>query len=215
MRVGILGSGDVGRQLGRGFAELGHEVKLGTRHPDAPLLKEWLAEVGPKTSVGTFAQAAEFGEVVAIATLGSAAGQAIDLAGPGHFKGKTVVDVTNPLVFHENLPPELFVGTTDSLGEQVQRWLPEAKVVKAFNTVGNTMFFRPNLVGGPPDMFIAGNDAEAKRRVTKILNDFGWNSVVDVGGIDGARWLEALCVLWVRSALALGSWNIAFKLVGR
>jgi predicted dinucleotide-binding enzyme len=215
MRAGILGSGEVARQLGRGFAELGHEVKLGTRHPGAPALTEWLAKTGPKASVGSFSEAAKFGEVVAIATLGSAAGDAIRLAGPEHFKGKTVIDVTNPLVFHENGPPTLFVGTNDSLGEQVQRWLPDAQVVKAFNTVGNTLFFQPKIAGGPADMLIAGNDADAKARVTKVLHEFGWSSVIDVGGIDGARWLEALCVLWVRSALAVGSWNVAFRLVGR
>ena len=123
-----------------------------------------------------------------------------------------VIDATNPLDFSGGMPPKLFVGHTDSLGERVQRWLPGAKVVKAFNTVGNAFFVHPDLPGGPPDMFIAGNDADAKQTVTGILKDFGWPTI-DVGGIEGARLLEPLCILWVGYGIRTGTWNHAFKLL--
>lgn len=212
MRIGILGSGDVGRALGTGFGTTGHDVKIGTRHPTEPKLLEWQRTAGARASLGSFSEAAAFGELVVVATLGTATVEALQIAGKDHFRGKVVIDTTNPLTFSSDGPPTLFVGRTDSLGEQVQRALPDAHVVKAFNTVGNAHFFRPKFPGGPPDMLIAGNDAGAKRTVTGILTEFGWG-VVDIGGIDGARALEPICLAWVRSAMALGSWDLAFKLL--
>jgi hypothetical protein len=210
-----LGSGDVAKALARGFVATGHAVKLGTRDPKSGKLDAFAQELGRSASLGTFSEAAEFGEVVVLAVLGSAALEAIRLAGPARFHGKVVIDTTNPLLFHgENAPPELFVGTTDSLGEQVQRALPEAHVVKAFNVVGNAHFYQPKFPGGPPDMFICGNDAAAKRTVAGLLHAFGWPAL-DIGGIDGARSLEPLCLLWVRTAFALGNFNIAFHLLRR
>ncbi len=213
MRVGILGSGDVARSLGNGFASVGHEVKIGTRHSDEPALAAWVRSHPGKRTVGTFAEAAEFGELVVVAVRGVAVAEAIDAAGATHFDGKVVIDVTNPLVMRENAPPTLALGHTTSAGEALQARLPKARVVKAFNIVGNPSFFRPTFPGGPPDMFLAGNDAAAKQVVTGILHDFGWSSVVDIGGIEGSRELESLCILWVKSALATGNWNIAFKLL--
>jgi predicted dinucleotide-binding enzyme len=213
MKVGIIGSGNVGRALGTGFAETGHQVMLGTRDPDKRELKEWMAKTGPKAAVGTFADAASFGEIVIIATRWSGTENAIKLAGLNNFAGKTVVDVTNPLVFHENAPTTLALGGNDSAGEQVQRWLPKSKVVKAFNSVGNAHMFKPTFPGGPPDMFIAGNDPVAKQEVTKILKDFGWGEVINMGGIEGARYLEPLCIIWVAYGNQIGSWNHAFKML--
>lgn len=213
MKVGILGSGDVARSLGRGFTTLGHETKLGTRHPDRGELKEWLSASHGKGSIGSFSDAAAFGEVEVVATLGVATADAVRAAGIRQFDGKVTIDATNPLVFHENGPPTLAVGHTSSAGEELQKLLPKARVVKAFNIIGNAQFFRPSFPGGPPDMFICGNDAQAKQNVTSILHEFGWPSVVDTGGIEGARELESLCVLWVKSALVLGNWNIGFKLL--
>jgi predicted dinucleotide-binding enzyme len=123
-----------------------------------------------------------------------------------------VIDVTNPLIFHENAPPTLALGFNDSAGEQVQRWLPKSKVVKAFNIVGNAHMFKPSFPGGPPDMFIAGNDAQAKATVTKILEEFGW-PVTDLGGLEGARLMEPMCVLRVTYAMRKGTWDIAFKML--
>jgi predicted dinucleotide-binding enzyme len=213
VKVGILGSGDVAQSLGTGFATLGHDVKLGTRDPKSGKLDAWKKRVGAKGSVGTFAETAEFGEILVLATLGVANRDAVRSAGPERFAGKILIDVTNPLDFSKGMPPSLAVGHTESAAEQVQRELPKTHVVKSFNIIGHTLMFRPNLPGGPPDMWICGNDAKAKQRVTQILHDFGWPSVIDLGGLDGARLLEPLCVLWVRSALALGNWETGFKLL--
>jgi hypothetical protein len=212
MKIGVLGTGDVGRTLGAAFATLGHEVRLGARSATNEKARNWARQVGPRGSSGTFADAAGFGEIVVLATLGTATEDAIRLAGPERFAGKVVIDTTNPLEFRPNAPPELALGFRDSLGERVQRLLPDARVVKAFNTVGNAHMFRPQFRGGPPDMFICGNDDAAKRTVTDILTAFGW-STVDIGDIAGARYLEPMCIVWVRHGLRAGSWNHAFKLL--
>jgi hypothetical protein len=208
MKVGILGSGDVGKALGTGFAGLGHEVKIGSRDPGK--LQDWVGKSGPKASVGTFAEAAAFGEILVLATLWSGTEHAIQLAEPKNFAGKVVIDTTNPLGFDGG--PHLVLGHTDSAGEQVQRWLPVARVVKAFNTVGHAHMVHPDFPGGPPDMFICGNDDEAKKTVAGILKDFGWPAI-DIGGIEGARLLEPLCILWVGYGIRTGTWNHAFKLL--
>jgi len=213
MKVGILGSGDVATSLGTGFVSLGHEVRLGSRDASNPKTVAWAQKTHGKGSTGTFADAAAFGEVVVLATLGVATKEAIRLAGPSHFDGKVVIDATNPLSFSGQGPPSLAIGHTTSAGEENQKAIPKAHVVKAFNIVGNAHFFRPSFPNGPPDMFICGNDPAAKKQVEKILHDFGWPSVVDTGGIEGSRELESLCILWVKSALVLGNWNIAFRLL--
>ncbi len=212
MKIGILGTGDVGRQLGSGFAALGHTVKIGSRDPKSEKLRQWLDRNGGAASTGSFSDAAKLGDVIVIATLWSGTENAIRLADTRNFAGKVVIDTTNPLVFSPGAPPALALGHTDSGGEQVQRWLPEARVVKAFNTVGNAHMVNPQFPGGPPDMFLCGNDAEAKKVVSEICGDFGW-PVIDIGGIEGARLLEPLCILWVLYGLQTGSWNHAFKLL--
>jgi predicted dinucleotide-binding enzyme len=212
MKIGLLGTGDVGRALGSGFVTLGHEVRMGSRSADNEKALAWAEEMGPKASVGTFADAAAFGDIVILATLGVATENALKLAGPENFRGKVVIDATNPLDTSGGMPPKLAVSGDDSAGERVQRLLPDADVVKAFNTVGNPFMFRPEFPGGPPDMFICGNSEEARKTVAKILQDFGWG-VVEIGGIEGSRYLEAMCIVWVRSALSCGSWNLAFKLL--
>jgi predicted dinucleotide-binding enzyme len=211
MKVGIVGSGPVAQALGRGFAALGHEAKLGSRSPEK--LAEYVTELGDPASAGTFAEAAEHGEVVVLATLWSGTEQALQQAGaPQSVAGKVVIDVTNPLVFREDGPPRLALGHTDSGGEQVQRWLPDSQVVKAFNIVGNPFFFRPDFADGPPTMYVCGDDEPARATVAGICEDFGW-PVIDIGPMDGARELEALCILWVKSGIVTGSWDNAFKLL--
>lgn len=214
MRVGILGSGDVGRALGNGFLALGHEVRMGAREAGNPRAAEWARAAGERGSAGTFAAAAEFGDVVVLATAWSGTENALALAGPDNLAGKVVIDATNPLAPRPDGPPGLALGHTDSGGEQVQRWLPGARVVKAFNIVGNPHMFRPDFPGGPPDMFICGNDESAKVVVTEILTAFGW-PVTDIGGIEGARLLEPLCILWVTYGVRAGSFNHAFKVLRR
>lgn len=210
MNVGILGSGDVARALAKGFLGLGHPVKLGSRDPKK--LDEWLKTAGERASTGTFAETARFGDLIIIATLGTGTEQAIQMAGPENFKGKVVIDTTNPLDFSGGMPPKLFVGHTDSLGERVQRWLPGARVVKAFNTVGNALMVNPKMPGGPPDMFIGGNDDDAKKLVTQICDAFGWG-VIDLGGIDASRHLEPMCIVWVLHGARTGGWMHAFKML--
>ncbi len=212
MKIGILGSGEVGQSLGLGFAKAGHEVKIGSRDPTSEKLRAWAKEAGPKASSGTNAEAAAFGEAIVLATPWSGTENAIRLADAKRFAGKVVIDVTNPLVFHGNGPATLALGHTDSGGEQVQRWLPKAKVVKAFNMVGHAHMVSPTFEGGPPDMFICGEDAKAKKLVTGILTAFGW-STVDIGGIEGARLIEPLCLLWLAYGNRMGTWNHAFKML--
>ena len=213
MKVGILGSGDVAKALGTGFVTLGHEVRLGSRTADNPKSTAWAKTAHGKGSTGTFAEAAEFGELVVLATLGVATEEAIRMAGPSHFDGKVVIDTTNPLAFSAQGLPSLAIGHTTSAGEVNQKALPKAHVVKAFNTVGNALFFQPRFPQGPPTMFICGNSAAAKKKVEGILHEFGWPSVLDIGGIEGSRELEAMCILWVKSAIVLNDFQVAFKLL--
>jgi predicted dinucleotide-binding enzyme len=235
MKIGILGSGDVGRKLGDGFIELGYPVKIGTRNPSQEKIVEWISkhqvggrerEGGKETSsmatatttasvsVGSFAEAASFGELIVLATPWEGASNAIKMADPKNFAGKVVIDVTNPLDFSKGMPPQLAVGHTDSAGEIVQRLLPDAKVVKAFNIVGNPHMVHPDFPqGGPPTMFICGNDEEAKKIVTdNILTKFGWETI-DIGGIEGARLLEPLAMLWIIYYFKTNTGNHAFKLL--
>jgi predicted dinucleotide-binding enzyme len=212
MKVGILGTGDVARAIGRGFVTLGHDVKMGARDAANDKAQAWAREMGAKASTGTFADAAAFGDILVLATLGVANESAIRMAGIDRFRGKVLIDTTNPLDFSGGMPPKLAVSGSDSAGERVQRLLPDAHVVKAFNTVGNPFMFRPEFPGGPPDMFIAGNNDDAKKKVTGILKEFGWG-VVDVGGIESSRYLEAMCMAWVLSAMRANNWNQAFKML--
>lgn len=204
-QIGILGSGDVARQLGRGFAAHGYDVMLGTRDPRK--LDAWKKEARGKVSVGTFAQAAGHGNVVILATHGAATEAVLDQVGPQEFRGKLVLDATNPLDFSHGSSPGLLFGLTDSLGERVQRKLADAKVVKCFNTVSNTQMVDPKFAAGPARMWICGNDAGAKRAVEKILHELGWAGALDVGAIDGARWLEAMVPLWMRAGQVLNTWE--------
>ncbi len=212
MKIGILGTGDVGRALGHGFIALGYEVKLGSRAAGNEKAVAWVKAEGGKASEGTFEDAARFGEWVVFATLGSANEAVARAAGPKNLEGKVVIDTTNPLDFSKGFPPRLALSGNDSSGEQVQRLLPGARVVKAFNSVGNAHMFKPSFPGGPPDMFICGNDGGAKAKVTALLKDFGWG-VVDVGGIESSRYLEAMCMIWVLYGSAAKSWGHAFKLL--
>ncbi len=212
MKIGILGTGDVGRALGNGFIGLGDTVMMGSRDANNDKAVAWAKAAGSRASHGTFADAATFGEVIVLATLWTGTENALQLAGADKMRGKVVIDTTNPLDFSRGMPPRLAIGHTDSAGEQVQRWLPGARVVKCFNIVGNAHMVHPSFPGGPPDMFICGNDDEAKRVVTTICRSFGW-PVMDLGGIEDARDLEPICILWVKYGLKTGGWNHAIKML--
>lgn len=209
MKVGIIGSGDVGKKLGDGFVGLGHQVKIGTR--DVNKLAEWASKHGTHASTGSFADAARFGDIIVIATSWAGTASALEMADPQNMAGKVVIDVTNPLDF-STMPPTLAIGRTDSAGETVQRLLPAARVVKAFNIVGNPHMYKPSFSEGRPTMFICGNDDSAKKMVTDILTAFGWESV-DIGGIEGSRLLEPLAMLWITYYFRTNTGNHAFKLL--
>jgi len=210
MKIGILGSGDVAKALAKGFLGRGDTVQLGTRSPEK--LADFVTQSGKNATAGSFADAAAFGELLVLATKWDGTENVINLAGPKNAAGKVVIDVTNPLDFSSGAPPKLAVGYTDSAGERVQRWLPQAKVVKAFSIVGNAAMVNPKFPGGPPDMFIAGNDDGAKRTVTAICKSFGWPAI-DLGGIEMARYIEPLAMIWIVYGFRTNTWNHAFKLL--
>lgn len=209
MKVGILGSGDVGRALALAFKSEGHEVMIATRDLESKKAAE-LSELGLKVS--SFADTAKFAELAVLCTLWTGVESAVQLIGPDNLAQKIVIDVTNPLDMSSGMPPSLLIGRDDSAGEQVQRWLPKAKVVKAFNTVGNTHMYKPNFADANPTMFYCGNDAGAKEVVKTILLSFGWQAC-DVGDITGSRELEPMCILWVKIGIQSGNWKNAFKLL--
>jgi 8-hydroxy-5-deazaflavin:NADPH oxidoreductase len=213
VKIGILGTGDVGRQLATKLVAVGNEVKMGSRTARNPKAVEWAKANGPKASAGTFADAAKFGEVVFNCTPGAIAVEALKMAGADNLKGKVLVDVSNPLDFSKGMPPTLTVCNTDSVGEQVQRAFPAARVVKAFNTVSNTVMVDPKLVPGQHDIFLCGNDAKAKSTVVEIMKSFGWKSPVDLGDISGARGMEMVLPLWVRLMMTYQNPNFNFKIV--
>ena len=198
MKIGILGSGTVGKTLGGRLAERGHEVVVGSREPGK--LKEWLGGVKGRAQAGTLAEAARHGEIVFNCTAGAGSLEALRLAGEENLADKVLVDVANTLDFSKGLPPTLLVCNTDSLGEQIQRAFPRTRVVKALNTMNALLMVDPaRLAGGEHDLFLCGNDGEAKQRVTALVkNEFGWKSVIDLGDIGAARGMEMSLPFWLR-----------------
>jgi 8-hydroxy-5-deazaflavin:NADPH oxidoreductase len=211
MKIGVLGSGPAGQTLARGFLGHGHLVMIGSRDPAK--LQGWLRDAGPQGRVGTLPETARFGELVVLSVNGRAAEDVIRLAGIEDLNGKIVLDASDPLDFSSGRPG-LFVGTSDSLGERIQRLIPNAYVVKGLNIVQADVMINPSLTGGEPDMFIAGDDDDAKQTVTGLLQEFGW-PVIDMGGIESARWLEAISLAWVVYSYRTGKTHHAFKLVGK
>lgn len=211
MQVGVLGSGDVARTLAGGFIKHGHQVRLGTRSPAK--LAEWAA-ANPSIAVGTFSEAAQFGELVVLAVKGTAAREALALAGDRSFAGKTVIDATNPIA---DAPPvngvlKFFTSLDESLMEQLQKAFPAAHFVKAFSSVGNACMVNPQFQGGKPTMFICGNDEAAKAAVRAVLDQFGWETA-DMGKAEAARAIEPLCMLWCIPGFLRNDWVHAFKLL--
>jgi predicted dinucleotide-binding enzyme len=211
MNIGILGTGSVGQTLGTKLLTLGHKVKLGSRTAGNEKAQAWVSAAGSGASAGTFAEAAQFADLVIIATLGTGTVEAVQQAGPDNLAGKTVIDVTNPLDFSQGMPPRLFVGHTDSLAEQVQRAAPAAHVVKALNIISAPQMVDPASSGGDPDMFIAGNHEGARQQVTELLQSFGWQHITDFGGLEAARFIEPLVLLWVNYGMKSGGWQHALK----
>jgi 8-hydroxy-5-deazaflavin:NADPH oxidoreductase len=198
MRIGILGSGTVGQTIGTRLVQLGHDVKLGSRSAANEKAAKWVSDAGEHATQGTFADAAVFGEMVFNCTGGMVSIDALNQAGAQNFKGKPLVDVSNPLDFSRGFPPTLSVCNTDSVAEQIQRTFPEARVVKALNTMTAALMVNPAAVPGSHDLFLCGNDADAKARVTELLRSFGWPGVLDLGDLTAARGMEMILPIWLR-----------------
>jgi 8-hydroxy-5-deazaflavin:NADPH oxidoreductase len=213
MKVGILGSAVVGQTLGKAFLTEGHEVMIGTRNVSKEDLVKWQKE-NSSGKLGSFADTARFGELVVLAVSGDAAENVIAQAGKENFSNKVVIDTTNPIA---KAPPEngvlkFFTSLDKSLMEELQKLLPDAKFVKAFNSVGNSFMYKPNFSGGKPTMFICGNDDGAKKIVTDILTKFGFETE-DMGKVEAARAIEPLAILWCIPGFIRNQWTHAFKLL--
>jgi predicted dinucleotide-binding enzyme len=211
MKIGVLGSGVVGQTLAAGFLKHGHEVMVGTR--DTSKLKEWAGQ-NPGAKLGSSSETARFADVVVLAVKGSAAAAVLREAEKNNLAGKPVVDACNPIA---DAPPEkgvlrFFTDINESLMEGLQREFPDAKFVKAFNSVGSVRMVNPSYKAGRPTMFLCGNDDAAKKTVTGLLDELGWEAA-DMGGVEGARAIEPLCMLWCIPGFLRNEWTHAFKLL--
>lgn len=207
MRIGVLGTGIVGRTLGSALLRNGHEVRLGSRAAGNETAVAWAQEIGGPASEGTFADAAGFGELIVNATAGAASLEALRLAGAELLAGKVLVDVANPLDTSRGMPPTLTVCNDDSLAEQIQREFADVRVVKTLNTVTAAVMVDPSLVAGEHTMFVSGNDAAAKAEASGLLEELGWPAerILDLGDITAARGQEMYLALWIRLWQAGGS----------
>ncbi len=203
MRIAVLGTGAVGRTLALGFARLGHEVSVGTRDVATTRIRGE-DEVADLTLL-SYAQAAQGAELVVNAVSGAGSMAALEAAGEPNLAAKTLIDVSNPLDFSHGFPPSLFVKDTDSLGEQIQRAFPESHVVKTLNTVNAEVMVNPAMLSGPTALFLSGDHAEAKQQVRGLLEGFGWEQIIDLGGITTARGAEMMLPMWLNLMGSLGS----------
>jgi predicted dinucleotide-binding enzyme len=212
VKFGVLGTGMVGRAIATKLADLGHEVMMGSRSADNENAAEWAAGVGERASQGTFADAASFAGMVVNCTMGMASLDALAAASAKNLAGKVLIDVANPLDFSHGMPPTLTVCNTDSLGEQIQREFPGARVVKALNTMNCEVMVEPSKVPGSHAVSICGNDDAAKAEVRSLLESFGWprDAILDLGDISAARGTEMYLPLWLRiyGSLGTGAFNI-------
>jgi predicted dinucleotide-binding enzyme len=215
MKIAVLGTGVVGDAIVAKLIQCGHEVKMGSRTATNEKAAAWVKKNGTHASQGTFADAASLGEIVFNCTHGVASREALNLAGAHNLKNKILIDIANALDFSQGMPPSLVVCNTNSLGEQIQRAFPDTKVITTLNTMNCSLMVNPDLAAnGDHDIFISGNDVEAKTTVTKILRDwFGWKSIVDLGDISNARATEMLLPIWVRLYGKFQSPNFNFKIV--
>lgn len=218
MKIAVLGTGMVGDAIGSRLVELGHEVMMGSRTADNEKAQSFVAKNNGKATAGTFADAASFGEIIFNCTAGAASVEALKLAGEQNINGKIIVDIANPLDFSRGMPPSLIpaLSNTHSLGEEIQKTFPGAKVVKTLNTMWCGLMVNPAMInGGDHTNFISGNDADAKEKVKGILNSFGWRNenLLDLGDISAARGTEAVLPVWLRiwNATQNGAFN--FKVI--
>jgi 8-hydroxy-5-deazaflavin:NADPH oxidoreductase len=229
MKISVIGTGTVGQTIASKLLEIGHDVTVGTRNVSDkmattakdnygnPPFSEWY-KANNKVKIGTFAEAAAFGEIVINATQGERSISALILAGAENLAGKVLIDIANPLDFSKGMPPSLLPGlnNTNSLGEEIQKRFPETKVVKTLNTMGSGLMVNPNLIGGGDHInYICGNDTEAKNQVKKLLNEFGWHkeNIMDIGDISGARATESLIHTWLKVMGVFQSSQFNFRII--
>jgi predicted dinucleotide-binding enzyme len=214
MKFGVMGTGAVGKALASKLATLGHDVMVGTREPDNESARAWIASSGCDLRLGSFADAAAFGQTLISCTAGITSIDVLRSCSNRDLAGKVLIDVSNPLDLSRGLhSPTLTICNDDSLGETIQRQFPELRVVKALNTCNNQVMVDPGRVPGDHDLFIAGNDAAAKEQVCDLLRSFGWRSVLDLGDITAARGTEGLMLIWLRLLARYGNADFNYKIV--
>ena len=215
MKIGVLGTGMVGKAIGNKLVALGHEVKMGSRTPDNEKAAEWVAAAGKNASQGTFADAAAFGEIIFNCTKGETTLEVLKQAGEKNLEGKILIDITNALDFSKGRPPILSIVNDNSLGEEIQKALPGTKVVKTLNTMNCNLMVNPAMLAGDHNVFLCGNDADAKAEVKKLLASFGWaeKNMIDLGDITNSRGTEQLLPIWIRLMGTLGTVNFNFHIV--
>ena len=212
MKVAVLGTGQVAIDLAKGFVSRGHSVVFGTRDVQGEKAVKAVAAVAG-SSAAPYAQAAAQAEMAVLATAWSGTQNAVQLTGNESLKGKLLIDVTNPLDFSTG-KPQMALGFPNSAGQSIQQWLPDAKVVRAFNIITSSRMIDPKFADGTPDMFIAGNDAAAKQQTADLLKVFGWRSAIDMGDINQSYLLEALAMTWIEFGVSRNHWRHGFSLLG-
>ena len=215
-KIGILGTGMVGTTLGTKLIQLGYEVKMGSRDAANKYAVEWVNQNGGKASAGGFNEAAKFGDIIFLCVKGDATLSVIKTLQPENVKGKTIIDITNPILFsNEKSTPVLIpeLANTNSQGEEIQKLLKDANVVKTLNMVYCKVMTDPKRAGSDATMFISGNNKTAKTQVNEILNQFGWKDIIDLGNIATARSMEMLVILWLNTMNAINNMDFAFKIV--
>ena len=214
-KIGVFGTGVVGNTIGTKLVQLGYKVMMGSRTATNEKAIAWAEANGKNASAGAFKDTAEFGDIIFNCTKGESALEVFAQAGIDKFNDKVIIDISNPLDFSKGMPPSLIpqYTNTNSLGEEIQKLLPGANVVKTLNIVNCEVMVNPKKSGGDPTMFISGNNREAKEKVEALLNQFGWTDIIDLGDITTARGTEMLLPIWLRTFMATGNGYFGFKII--
>lgn len=214
-KIAVLGTGMVGNAIASKLIQLGYEVKMGSRTANNEKALAWVSANGKTAAAGTFADAAKFGEIIFNCTKGDIAIEVMQQAGIENLSGKILIDVSNPLDFSNGMPPTLIpaLSNTNSLGEEIQKLLPDTKVVKTLNIVNCELMVDATKCGGDATMFVSGNNSEAKKEAEKILQQFGWNDIIDLGEIKHSRSTEMMLPIWLSTYMATKNSYIGFRIV--
>jgi predicted dinucleotide-binding enzyme len=214
-KIGVLGTGMVGKTIANKLLQLGYEVKMGSRTSNNEKALNWLRAAGPNAQIWTFEEVTIQSDILFNCTKGASVEEAIRLAGIENLKSKIVIDLSNPLDFSNGMPPTLIpqYANSWSMGEAIQQLCPETFVVKTLNMVNCEVMVNAALAGDNASMFVCGNDSESKLTVSKLLEEFGWNDIIDLGDIGASRGMEMLLPIWLRLWKATGTGHLAFKIV--